>query len=354
MKHLGTRRIETKRLILRRFTLDDALPMYRNWASDHEATKYLTWQTHENAEQTKSVLESWISSYENEDKYIWCIAKKENDEPIGSINAFHYQEKINAMEVGYCISRSYWHQGITSEALGAVMKYLLDEVGIDRNAFHYQEKINAMEVGYCISRSYWHQGITSEALGAVMKYLLDEVGIDRIEARHDAINPNSGGVMRKCGMRHEGTRIRAGWTNAGIYDTELYGYVRGVTDADRRNAPDALLKRHDADRQGVQTPQRPPHSCICDEEIERVAGLAKLFLSDEEKELARHDMGNMLNDMKKLGELNTTDVEPMSHVFPISNVFREDVVTSTDGGGETLLNAPEQRNGGFLVPKTIS
>lgn len=307
MKHLGTRRIETKRLILRRFTLDDALPMYRNWASDPEVTKYLTWQTHENAEQTKNVLESWISSYENEDKYIWCIAKKDNDEPIGSINAFHYQEKINAMEVGYCVSRSYWHQGITSEALGAVMKYLLDEVGIDR-----------------------------------------------IEARHDAINPNSGGVMRKCGMKHEGTRIRAGWTNAGIYDTELYGYVRGVTDADRRNAPDALLKRHDADRQGVQTPQRPPHSCICDEEIERVAGLAKLFLSDEEKELARHDMGNMLNDMKKLGELNTTGVEPMSHVFPISNVFREDVVTSTDGGGETLLNAPEQRNGGFLVPKTIS
>lgn len=307
VKHLGTRRIETKRLILRRFTLDDALPMYRNWASDPEVTKYLTWQTHENAEQTKNVLESWISSYENEDKYIWCIAKKENDEPIGSINAFHYQEKINAMEVGYCISRSYWHQGITSEALGAVMKYLLDEVGIDR-----------------------------------------------IEARHDAINPNSGGVMRKCGMKHEGTRIRAGWTNAGIYDTELYGYVRGVTDADRRNAPDALLKRHDADRQGVQTPQRPLHSDISDEEIERVAGLAKLFLSDEEKELARYDMGNMLNDMKKLGELNTTGVEPMSHVFPISNVFREDVVTSADGGGETLLNAPEQRNGGFLVPKTIS
>ena len=307
MKHLGTRRIETKRLILRRFTLDDALPMYRNWASDHEVTKYLTWQTHENAEQTKSVLESWISSYENEDKYIWCIAKKENDEPIGSINAFHYQEKINAMEVGYCISRSYWHQGITSEALGAVMKYLLDEVGIDR-----------------------------------------------IEARHDAINPNSGGVMLKCGMRHEGTRIRAGWTNAGIYDTELYGYVRGVTDADRRNEPHALPKRHDAGRQGVQTPQRPPHSCICDEEIERVAGLAKLFLSDEEKELARHDMGNMLNDMKKLGELNTTDVEPMSHVFPISNVFREDVVTSADGGRETLLNAPQKRDGGFLVPKIIS
>lgn len=307
MKHLGTRRIETKRLILRRFTLDDALPMYRNWASDPEVTKYLTWQTHENAEQTKSVLESWISSYENEDKYIWCIAKKENDEPIGSINAFHYQEKINAMEVGYCISRSYWHKGITSEALGAVMKYLLDEVGIDR-----------------------------------------------IEARHDAINPNSGGVMRKCGMKHEGTRIRAGWTNAGIYDIELYGYVRRVTDADGRNEPGALPKRHDAGLQGVQTPQSSPHSDISDGEIEHVAGLAKLFLSDEEKELAGRDMGKMLDDMKKLGELNTTGVEPMSHVFTISNVFREDVVTSADGGRETLLNAPEQRNGGFLVPKTIS
>lgn len=307
MKHLGTRRIETKRLILRRFTLDDALPMYRNWASDPEVTKYLMWQTHENAEQTKSVLESWISSYENEDKYEWCIAKRENDEPIGSIGAFHYQEKINAMEVGYCISRSYWRQGITSEALGAVMKYLLDEVGIDR-----------------------------------------------IEARHDTRNPNSGEVMRKCGMRHEGTRIRAGWTNAGIYDIELYGYVRGVTDADGRNEPDALPKRHDAGRQGVQTPQSSSHSDISDGEIERVAGLAKLFLSDEEKELARRDMGKMLDDMKKLGELNTTGVEPMSHLFSISNVFREDVVTNADGGREMLLNAPQKRDGGFLVPKTIN
>lgn len=80
---------------------------------------------------------------------------------------------------------------------------------------------------------------------------------------------------------------------------------------------------------------------------------AKLALSEEEKEQAKKDMSDMLDYIDMLGELDTSNVEPMSHAFPVFNVFREDVVTNGDGSVETLANAPEQKNGAFKVPKTV-
>lgn len=92
---------------------------------------------------------------------------------------------------------------------------------------------------------------------------------------------------------------------------------------------------------------------ISDETIEYVGILAKLELSDEEKEAAKSDMGRMLDYIDMLGELDTSDVEPMSHAFPVQNVFREDEVTGTDIREEILANAPEERDGMFVVPKTF-
>ena len=92
---------------------------------------------------------------------------------------------------------------------------------------------------------------------------------------------------------------------------------------------------------------------ISDETMEYVGILAKLELSDAEKEAAKKDMESMLDYIDKLNELDTSNVEPMSHVFPVHNVFREDVVTNGDGSKETLSNAPAQKDGGFKVPKTI-
>ena len=92
---------------------------------------------------------------------------------------------------------------------------------------------------------------------------------------------------------------------------------------------------------------------INDETIEYVGILAKLELSDEEKEQAKSDMGRMLDYIDMLGELDTTGVEPMSHVFPVQNVFREDVVTNGDAREQLLTNAPEQKDGMFMVPKTF-
>lgn len=92
---------------------------------------------------------------------------------------------------------------------------------------------------------------------------------------------------------------------------------------------------------------------ISDETIEYVGILAKLELSGEEKEQAKKDMGSMLDYIDKLNELDTSGVEPMSHVFPVNNVVREDVVTNGDDRDSILANAPEKKDGAFVVSKTI-
>lgn len=92
---------------------------------------------------------------------------------------------------------------------------------------------------------------------------------------------------------------------------------------------------------------------ISDKTIEYVGILAKLELSGAEREAAKKDMGSMLDYIDKMNELDTTGVEPMSHVFPVDNVFREDIVINGDERDKILQNAPAQKNGSFKVPKTV-
>jgi len=92
---------------------------------------------------------------------------------------------------------------------------------------------------------------------------------------------------------------------------------------------------------------------ISDETMEYVGILAKLELSDAEKEAAKRDMGQMLDYIDKLNELDTSGVEPMSHVFPVSNVFREDAVENGDEHEKMLANAPKVKDGMYQVPKTV-
>ena len=92
---------------------------------------------------------------------------------------------------------------------------------------------------------------------------------------------------------------------------------------------------------------------ISDETIEYVGILAKLELSPEEKEQAKKDMGEMLDYIDKLNELDTSGVEPMSHVFPVQNVFREDVVVNGDNSEDMLKNAPEMKDNSYQVPMTV-
>ncbi|MBE6790814.1 MAG: GNAT family N-acetyltransferase [Ruminococcaceae bacterium] len=180
MKHCGTRVLETDRLILRRYEIGDAAAMYKNWASDSEVTKYLMWQPHSSVTVSHSIIKEWLNEYSNDNYYHWAILLKENgNEPIGDIAVVHMNEEVSMMHIGYCIGRNWWHQGITSEALNAVIDYLFDVVDVNR-----------------------------------------------IESRHDPRNPNSGGVMKKCGMKYEGTLRSSDWNNQGICDACYYALLK--------------------------------------------------------------------------------------------------------------------------------
>ncbi|MCR5665242.1 MAG: Asp-tRNA(Asn)/Glu-tRNA(Gln) amidotransferase subunit GatC [Eubacterium sp.] len=92
---------------------------------------------------------------------------------------------------------------------------------------------------------------------------------------------------------------------------------------------------------------------ISDETMEYVGILAKLELTAEEQQQAKKDMESMLDYIDKLNELDTTGIEPMSHVFPVNNVFREDVVENEDEHDKTMKNAPAVKEGSFKVPRTV-
>ena len=178
MTHLGTQELETARLLLRRFVLDDAQAMYENWASDPEVTQFLTWPAHSSVDVSRSVLAEWISNYNRADYYQWAIIPKDVNQPIGSI-------------------------AVVSQ----------------------DDRVCKAHIGYCIGRPWWHQGYMSESLQAVINYLFDSVGMLRLDSRHDPRNPNSGAVMRKCGMQYEGILRQSDWNNQGICDACWYSIL---------------------------------------------------------------------------------------------------------------------------------
>ena len=105
LAHKGTQRIETERLILRPFKLSDANDMFKNWASDDEVTKYLTWPTHSSIEVSQMIIDSWVAAYEDSRYYQWAIELEESREVIGSISLMNVDDEKECGEIGYCIGR---------------------------------------------------------------------------------------------------------------------------------------------------------------------------------------------------------------------------------------------------------
>lgn len=87
--------------------------------------------------------------------------------------------------------------------------------------------------------------------------------------------------------------------------------------------------------------------------VRHVALLARLELSDEEIERFAHELGDILEYVAKLDELDTTDVPPTSHSLPLANVMRDDVVRPSLPKEEALANAPDSEDGCFKVPQVI-
>lgn len=89
-----------------------------------------------------------------------------------------------------------------------------------------KENLDIVHIGYCIGSPWWHQGYTSEAFKALIPFFFEEVGVNRIESSHDPNNPNSGLVMKKCGLKYEGTLRQSDWSNQGIVDASVYGLLK--------------------------------------------------------------------------------------------------------------------------------
>lgn len=180
LQHKGTQVLTSERLILRPFKKEDAEEMFRSWASREPVTRFLRWPAHRDIETTNAILDLWTCSYQESDFYQWAICIKEHpDKPIGSIS---------------------------------VNNKIVDPV---RKAC----------IGYVISNDYWHQSITSETLKTVINFLFDEVHVLRIEAKHDVLNPHAGEVMKKCGMKFEGTLRQADYNNLGVCNIHLYSML---------------------------------------------------------------------------------------------------------------------------------
>ena len=156
MIHKGTKELKTERLLLRRFTVDDACAMYETWAKDPRVTKYLTWTPHISPEATAKLLKIWEKEYEKPDCYQWCM--EYDGKPIGSLCVVRLDE------------RSEW-----------------------------------AELGYCMGYDFWGKGLMTEGTKAVIDFLFEEVGVNRIAIEHAVKNPASGKVAEKCGLTYEGT-----------------------------------------------------------------------------------------------------------------------------------------------------
>lgn len=179
MKHIGTTILETERLVLRRFTIEDAESMFNNWASDDEVTKFLTWPTHKSIEDSKKFINYCIDNYLDPSFYNWAMELKETHELVGNISIVHTNEETNNMIFGWVIGRKYWGNGYAPEAAKKVFDVMFDEVGID-----------------CMV------------------------------ALHDVNNPKSGRAMQKLGMKFEGIIRHCNKNNQGIVDCARYSLLK--------------------------------------------------------------------------------------------------------------------------------
>lgn len=87
--------------------------------------------------------------------------------------------------------------------------------------------------------------------------------------------------------------------------------------------------------------------------VEHVAALARLGLSDEEKDRLAAELSGILDHMAVLSKLNTDQVEPLYHILPIQNVFREDAHTPSHIRDDVLQHAPKARPPFFVVPNVL-
>lgn len=174
LTHLGTKHIETERLILRKFEYADDDDMLKYWVSDPAIQSMYSEPVYTNKQEVKELLNKYISSYEKDDYYRWAVILRE-----------------------------------TGQCIGQIAYFLVD------NNNHFAE------IEYCIGRPFQRKGLATEATKAVIQYGFNKINLHKVQICHKSINIASRKVIEKCGLVYEGT-LRDFFYMDGQYADRLY------------------------------------------------------------------------------------------------------------------------------------
>lgn len=139
INRIGTKQIETGRVILRKYISTDAHDMYENWCADSEVCKFYTWSPHKNIEETESILTAWISQYENPLVFHWIIIDKNTNRAIGAAYLNSINEDEKSAVVNCMLSRLVWGKGYAAEITKAIIDFAFNEAGFTLIKSHHHE-----------------------------------------------------------------------------------------------------------------------------------------------------------------------------------------------------------------------
>ena len=174
LKHIGTNTIETERLALRRFCVDDMDNVFQNWAGDFDVQSGYGEPVCNTEKEASDLLEKYINAYEKPETYRWVIDLKSGEKCVGQVAYFLVDSKNEFCEIEYCIGKDFQNRGYISEAVKAI------------TAFGFQE-----------------------------------VNFNRIQVSCRSVNTPSKRVIEKCGFTYEGC-LRQFFNHLGEFQDRLY------------------------------------------------------------------------------------------------------------------------------------
>lgn len=132
LTHIGTKTIETKRLILRRFEYTDDDAMLKYWVADEKIQSLYSEPIYPTKKEVKELLDKYIGSYEKNDYYRWAIIEKISNECIGQIAYFLVDSKNHFAEIEYCIGSDFQCKGFATEAAKAIISYGFNSMNLHK------------------------------------------------------------------------------------------------------------------------------------------------------------------------------------------------------------------------------
>lgn len=137
---MKTPKLETERLVLRAFDVNDTEAVFCGWESDPEVARYMCWSSHNDIEKTREWIEFEINQIDKEDWYRWAIVKKNSGELLGTCLIYYDKESLT-YEVSYNLCRKFWGFGYISEAMQEAIKFAKEELKITK-LFGSHAKVN--------------------------------------------------------------------------------------------------------------------------------------------------------------------------------------------------------------------